>query len=188
MAGTETQRRVAVYIDGNNFYKYIKDKEVSFPRGVKFDFERFVNNLVGDRYLISKRYYVGIARNVDDSEKSREIVKGQQKFLSHLENEGFAIKRGRVMYDSGRIREKGTDVKMAVDLVIGAADDLYDTVVVVSSDTDLIPAIQYIKYKGKRIEYVGFSHAPSLGMQKHADLSILLTPQDINKLRVSDPF
>lgn len=183
MIGTEVQRRVAVYIDGNNFYKYLKDEEVSFPKGVKFDFARFVNNLVGTRRLISKRYYVGIARNVDNTEKSRDIVQGQQKFLAHLENEEFSIKRGRVMYDSGRIREKGTDVKMAVDLVIGAADDLYDTAVIVSSDTDLIPAIQYIRYKGKKVEYVGFSHAPSLGMQKHADLSILLTPQDISKLK-----
>lgn len=75
---------------------------------------------------------------------------------------------------------------MAVDLVVGAADDLYDTAIVVSSDTDLIPATQYVRYRSKRIEYVGFSHAPSLGMQKHADFSILLTPQDINKLKTQD--
>ncbi|MBI2124096.1 MAG: NYN domain-containing protein [Candidatus Wildermuthbacteria bacterium] len=183
MVNGKQGERVAVYIDGSNFYKYLKDKEVSFPKGVKFDFVRFVNNLAGDRHLVSKRYYIGIARNIDDTEKSKSIVKGQQKFLSRLENEGFSIKRGRVMYDSGRIREKGTDVKIAVDLVIGAADDLYDTAIVVSSDTDLIPAVQYVKYKGKRIEYVGFSHAPSLGMQKHVDFSVLLTPQDISNLK-----
>lgn len=175
--------KVAVYIDGNNFYKYLKDKEVDFPKGVKFNLSKFVDFLVGARECASKRYYVGIARNIDKSIKSEQIVRGQQKFLAEIANEDFIIKRGRVMYDGGRIREKGTDVKIAIDLVIGAADNFYDTAVLISSDTDLIPAIKYIKYKGKRFEYVGFSHAPSLGMQKHADFSVLLRPQDIDNFR-----
>ena len=68
-------------------------------------------------------------------------------------------------------------------MVIGAADDIYDTAILVSSDTDLIPALKYIKYKDKKLEYVGFSHAPSLGMQKFADLSILLLAEDIERFK-----
>jgi len=177
------KERVAVYIDGNNLYKYLRDEEVNFPKGTKFNLGRFVDSLVGRRKLVSKRYYIGIARNIDDSDKSKKIVSGQQKFLSKIENEGFTIKRGRVMYDGGRIREKGTDVKIAVDLVVGAADNIYDTVILVSSDTDLIPAISYARYRKKRIEYVGFSHAPSLGIQKYADFSILLRPEDVNNFK-----
>ncbi|MCK4520916.1 NYN domain-containing protein [Candidatus Parcubacteria bacterium] len=177
------RERVAIYIDGNNFYKYLKDKEINFPKGVKFDFNKFVDFLVKDRECISKRYYVGIAKNLDNTEKSKQIVKGQQKFLAKIENDGFTIKRGRVIYDKGKIREKGTDVKIAIDLVIGAADDIYDTAILISSDTDLIPALKYIKYKDKKLEYVGFSHAPSLGMQKFADLSILLLVQDIERFK-----
>ena len=79
--------------------------------------------------------------------------------------------------------KKGTDIKMAVDLIVGAVDNLYDTAILVSSDTDLIPAVKYIKYKGKKLEYVGFSHAPSLGMQKHANLSILLQLKDIKSFK-----
>ncbi|MBU3924923.1 NYN domain-containing protein [Patescibacteria group bacterium] len=177
------EERVVVYIDGNNFYKYLRNKEIDFPKGVKFNFIKFVDFLAGKRKLISKRYYIGIARNIDGSDKSKVIVSGQQKFLSKIENEGFAIKRGRVMYDGGRIREKGTDVKIAVDLIVGAVDDIYDTVILVSSDTDLIPAMNYVRYKGKKVEYVGFSHAPSLGMQKHVDFSVLLRPDDIDKFK-----
>lgn len=177
------KEKVAVYIDGNNFYKYLKDKEINFPKGVMFNFNKFVEFLIKGRECISKRYYVGIARNLDNAEKSKQIVMGQQKFLSEIEKDGFVIKRGRVMYDRGRIREKGTDVKMAVDLIIGAVDNLYDTAILVSSDTDLIPALQYIKYRSKKLEYVGFSHAPSLGMQKYVDFSILLLPDDIEKFK-----
>jgi len=166
---TKRKQKIAVYIDGNNFYNYLKDKESNFFEGSKFNYSKFIEFLTGERQCVSKRYYVGIARNLDNTDKSKQIVQGQQKFLSNIENEGFVIKRGRVMYDEGKIREKGTDVKIAVDLVVGAVDNLYDTAVLVSSDTDLIPAIQYIKYKGKKLEYVGFSHNPSLGMQKYAD-------------------
>ena len=80
-------------------------------------------------------------------------------------------------------KEKGTDVKISVDLIVGAVDNLYDTAILVSSDTDLIPAIRYIKYKKKKLEYVGFAHAPSLGIQKYANLSILLLPRDIERFK-----
>lgn len=63
------------------------------------------------------------------------------------------------------------------------ADLSLDTAILVSSDTDLIPAVRYLRYKGKKLEYVGFSHAPSLGMQKNVDFSILLTPDDIENFR-----
>ncbi len=182
------EERVAIYIDGNNFYGYLKDKEINFPKGVKFRFNDFVDFLSKDRELVSKRYYVGIARNVDGSEKSKSIVKGQQKFLTHLENEGFIIKRGKVMYDKGKIREKGTDVKIAVDIIVGAVDNWYDTAILISSDTDLIPAIKYLRYRGKKLEYLGFSHNPSLGIQKNADFSVLLTPDDIDRFKEKKLF
>ena len=92
------KEKIAIYIDGSNFYKYLKNKEVNFPKGVKFDFSKFIDFLVGERKLVSKRYYVGIARNFNNSEKSKRIVSGQQKFLTKIENEGFKIKRGKIMY------------------------------------------------------------------------------------------
>lgn len=175
------QEKVAVYIDGSNFYHYLKDKEIALPKGKVFNFEKFIDFLIGDRLCVSKRYYTGIFQNIDRTQKSAELVAGQQKFLQNLVNGGFDIKRGRILYDSGRPREKGTDVKIAVDLIVGAVDDIYDTAILTSSDTDLIPALKYINYKKKKIEYIGFSHAPSFGIQKHVHLSRLLLQSDINK-------
>ncbi|MCH7801082.1 MAG: NYN domain-containing protein [Chloroflexi bacterium] len=43
-----------------------------------------------------------------------------------------------------KAEEKGIDVKMALDIVTMAIDDHYDVGVVVSSDTDLRPAIEYV--------------------------------------------
>ncbi|MBI4086032.1 MAG: NYN domain-containing protein [Candidatus Liptonbacteria bacterium] len=178
MIQSKFPERVAVYIDGANFYRRLKDPQIRIPVGKIFDYSKFVENLVNGRTLISKRYYTGIVRNTDNTQKSADLVKHQQKFLTEIQNEEFVIKRGRIMYE-GIVREKGVDVKIATDLLIGAVDNLYDTAVIVSSDTDLIPALEYIKYKKKKIEYVGFSHRPSLGMQKYADINILLQKKDI---------
>lgn len=177
------KERVCIYIDGSNFYHYLKDKEVSFPAGAKFNFKAFADFLAGDRQIISKRYYTGIFRNIDKSAKSESLVRGQQKFLAQIQNDGFDIKRGRILYDNDKPREKGTDVRIAIDLVVGAIDNYYDTAILISSDTDLIPALKYIKYKRKKIEYVGFSHAPSFGIQKNADFSILLLPADLARFK-----
>lgn len=172
--------RVAIYIDGGNLYRFLKDPRVAVPPGRVFDYTKFVNLLVGNRELVFKGYYVGIIRNFDKSDKSAALVKGQQKFLSEIEKEGFSVKRGKIIYDS-TIREKGVDVKLAIDLIIGAADDIYDTAIVVSSDTDLVPAVEHVRVKNKKVEYIGFSHRPSLGMLKCADISILLQQKDIHE-------
>lgn len=174
----ETKERVAIYIDGSNTYN--KLKKLGLPEeGKRVDYSTFVKHIVGKRKLISKRYYVGIVRNHDYSEKSEKLVRKQQQFLETLRSSDFEVKPGRIMYDGGRIREKGVDVKLAVDLVIGAADDLYDTAVVVSSDTDLIPAIKYLRYKKKNVEYVGFAGEPSLGMIKECNTQRLFSREDL---------
>lgn len=83
------------------------------------------------------------------------------------------------MYDGGRIREKGVDVKLALDVAIGAADDLYDTAIIISSDTDLVPAVKYARYKKKNVEYVGFAGAPSFGMIKECSSQRLFARTDL---------
>lgn len=172
--------RVAVYIDGGNTYQRLK--LLGIPKaGQRFSFSSFIEHLVGKRQLVSKRYYVGVVRNIDGTEKSEKMVKSQQKFLSGLEKEGFIIKYGKIMYDAGKIREKGVDVKLALDIAIGAVDDLYDIAVIVSSDTDLIPSIQYVRNaKMKKVEYVGFGNSPSLGLVREANESRIFSLEDLN--------
>jgi len=179
----DKKERIAVYIDGGNTYRRLK--ELGIPEKLaRIDYSAFIQHLIGERVLVSKRYYIGIVRNVDGSEKAEKMVKGQQRFLSNLETEGFEVKRGRIMYDDGKIREKGVDIKLAVDLVIGATDNLYDTAIVISSDTDLIPAIQYArKAKKKIIEYIGFGSNPSFGMIKESSVPRVLSNIDMVKFQ-----
>jgi len=67
------KERVAVYIDGSNTYN--KLKSLDLPEKTKrFDFSAFVNHLVSERELISKRYYVGIVKNYDNSENGNTHI------------------------------------------------------------------------------------------------------------------
>ena len=177
--------RVTIYIDGSNTYKRLKGLGM-LQESTRFNYSAFVKYLIGDRILVSKRYYVGIVRNVDKSEKAEKMMKSQQKFSNGLQTEGFEIKSGKIMYDNGNIREKGIDVKLSVDLVIGAVDNLYDTAVVISSDTDLIPAIKYVhNAKKKSVEYIGFGATPSFGMIKECSVSRVFSSTDLVKFQIT---
>ena len=174
-------KRVAIFIDGGNFYQRIRQDGL-IPKGTRFDYVKFAEFLARGRNISTKSYYIGIVRNHDGTEKSQKMVESQQKLFSGLENDGYQIKRGKIVYDN-KIREKGVDVQIAIDLVIGVAENSYDTAIVVSSDTDLIPAIKYIRSKGKMVEYVGFSHTPSFGMIKESDYRILLLKEQLEAFK-----
>jgi uncharacterized protein (TIGR00288 family) len=77
--------------------------------------------------------------------------------------------------------EKGVDVQIAVDLVSGAYENHYDRVILMSSDTDLLPALEKVRSKGKKITYVGFSHKPSHALIEYSDIRRLLTREDLEQ-------
>lgn len=86
------KERVVVYIDGGNTYR--KLKELGIPKQDKrFDYSTFVNHLVGERELVSKRYYVGIVKNHDNSKKSGDMVKSQQKKLDSTKTKLEALEK-----------------------------------------------------------------------------------------------
>ncbi len=177
METKSNEKRVAVYIDGSNFYHKLKD--LSIPNTTKFGYEKLCSWLARDRRIISSRYYVGVVRAKENDEKGQRLRSSQQQLFSHLTKEGLTIKRGYLVSADGAYHEKGVDVQIAVDMLIGAYENLYDTAILISSDTDLIPAIKKIKYMGKGIEYIGFAHKPSFGLQKYATLSRLLIKEEL---------
>ncbi len=57
-----------------------------------------------------------------------------------------------------KFQEKGVDVGLAVDIVADSLRNNVDHIILVSSDTDLVPAIKVAKEVGRRITYVGFDN------------------------------
>lgn len=169
-----SEERVIIFLDGSNFYHRLKDEELGFKQLLDFNYKGFAEWLAHDRTIIDCIYYVGLVRKETGNLKSEELVKDQQKLFANLQKQGWLVKIGYMMKHDKDYKEKGVDVKLAVDILDMAYQDKYDTAIVVSSDTDLIPAIIRTKELGKIVEYIGFSHRPSFAMQRYSKLSRLL--------------
>jgi len=172
-------KRVLIIIDGNNFYHRLK--ELNFQNLLNFDYEKFSQFLTGKRLLVLKRYYIGAVREEADNPKSKELMRGQRILTTKLQKIGWQISFGHMLKADNIYHEKGVDVQIAVDILIGAYEDLYDRLILVSSDTDLIPALKKVRSMKKKIEYIGFSHKPSYGLITHSDVRRLLTKEDIEQ-------
>lgn len=177
------KEKVLVVIDGNNFYNRKKELSVKKHRLADFDYKSFVSWLAEDRRIICRNYYIGVVRATPDDNSGQHLRRKQQQLFSHLESadQKFNVIRGVLMKTDGKYREKGVDVRMAVDIVAGAYTNQYDTVVLISSDTDLIPAINLARKKNKKVIYIGFSHKPSYALQRNADFSRLITKNEIEQ-------
>lgn len=177
-------KRVAIYIDGSNLYYKLRDCEIK--NITYFGYAALSDWLARERKIIAKRYYVGVVRTKEGDVKSKKMQEAQVKLFNHLQSkkENFNVQRGYLMKNDGVFHEKGVDVKLAVDILVGAYEDLYDVAILISSDTDLIPAIQKVKKLGKEVEYIGFSHKPSYGLIKNANETRLLTKNELESFQV----
>jgi uncharacterized LabA/DUF88 family protein len=173
----DNEKRVAVYIDGSNFYHKLKDLKIA--NTTYFDYFGLCNFLARGRKLTSCRYYVGVVRAKEDDKKAQKMRQSQINLFNHLRDQGLYVYQGYLMKNDGKFHEKGVDVNIAVDLLVGAYENKYDTAILISSDSDLVPAVKKIKSLGKEIEHIGFSHSPCLALQKHATLSRLLISDDL---------
>ena len=172
------KERIFIIIDGSNFYHRLKGLELK--NLLKFDYEKFSKFLARKRKIVLKKYYIGAIRTKEGNPKSFELWKNQRKLIGQLKKAGFEIGFGH-MLKTDRYHEKGVDVLMAVDLLVGAYEDLYDTAILVSSDTDLIPALDKAREKGKKIEYIGFSHSPSYALIAHSGIRRLMIKEEIER-------
>jgi len=174
-------KRVAIYIDGSNFYYRLR--QLGFSNLTRFNYRGFADWLLREREAISYRYYIGVVRvKADESSiKAETLRKEQQRLFAHLTSpaQDFVIKQGYLMENDGVYHEKGVDVKLSVDLLVGAYENLYDVAIIISSDTDLIPAIRKVKHLNKEVEYIGFANRPSLALQRYATISRLLIKEEL---------
>jgi len=167
-----------VFVDGSNFYNRMK--ELRLENLLSFDYKRFGKWLAGGRKVLASNYYIGAVREKEGDEKSKILLRNQHRLFARLKGAGWKIHLGYLLKTDG-YHEKGVDVRIAVDLLVGAYENLYDTAVLVSSDTDLLPAMAKVRQLGKRIEYVGFGHRRSFAMQANANVSRLIVVSDIKK-------
>lgn len=171
------QQRAKIFIDGSNFFYYCKD--INIPSFPLFDFEKFSKELCKKTILIQKTYYIGAVRAKPSDKRAIKMMSKQMKLFSYLKKNGWIISKGYLLKSHGKCHEKGVDVKIALDIAVGAVEDTYDIGIVISSDTDLLPAIKYARSLNKKITYLGFKHQPSRAMIANCNNTKLLNKKDL---------
>lgn len=159
--------RIAIFIDGSNFYHGLK----AIFRKTTIDFEKFGLRLTEGRKLI-RTYYYNVPVNRKDGE---DRYRRQQKFLTKLQNVPYMeVKLGRLVPRAAGMVEKGVDVKLAVDMLVMAFRNIYDTAILVSGDGDFDAAIYGAKDMGKHVENAYFASGRSDQLKTACDKSILI--------------
>lgn len=171
-------KKCIVLIDGSNFY--YKLKSLKLHNLLSFDFSGFAKMLAGNHKIVKATYYVGAVKT-DGTQKTQRMFNQQRKLLSYLKKQEFTYSLGYLLKSDKIFKEKGVDVHIAVDLLVTAYEDLADRIVLVSSDTDLLPAIRKAIEKGKVVEYIGFAHQPSMAMKVRCSEYRLLKKDDLIK-------
>jgi uncharacterized LabA/DUF88 family protein len=141
------KERVAIFIDGSNLYYSLKDLRIK-----RIDFRKLISLLSENKLLTSTYYYNASLNRGINKERYWE----QQKFFDFLRKiPNFKVilcrmrkhkKDGKVSFDV-----KGDDIYLAIDLVPGAYENLYEIAIIVSGDEDFVPAIQKAQKLGKKV-------------------------------------
>ncbi|MFA6459538.1 MAG: NYN domain-containing protein [Candidatus Paceibacterota bacterium] len=178
--------KAVIFIDGNNFYYKLKDitsKKDEIFSLLEFDYRGFAKALIKENTLVEIRYYVGAVKRLANGKnkgKSEQLYAGQQKLLAKLQLQEIPVILGNlIQHPDKSFHEKGVDVRIAVEMIRLAREDKYDTAYLLSSDTDLVPAVEEVKVVGKKVVYVGVSKGQSFGLTKASNNTILLREEDV---------
>lgn len=185
-------RRI-VLIDGENLvyglrYLLGADEQMANRTEVNgFDFRGLLEDILQDNTPSQILWFGARLRVYDDSEeirlKSEAAVRQQSYFVNDIQKQRITfIKVGylrarEVECDNGhmswKLVEKGVDVGLAVRIVIESNPDT--EIVVVSADTDLLPAFKAAAGRGARLIHIGYEYRPIASLSRAANATRTIT-------------
>jgi hypothetical protein len=74
-------------------------------------------------------------------------------------------------------RQKGVDVQLAVDMLVGAFDNLFDVAVLVSGDEDFVPLVVEVQRRGISVVVAAVTQSASAELRRVADRYIDLSEE-----------
>jgi len=187
-----------IYIDGENLLYGIVDVLVKAQlikeraELIKFDLiSLFLEAVKNDKPPINVRYY-GTKLHVIKDMGEEALEQSQKMFDQKVEWDKWLKTQKIEFITAGNLKarqkkegvvfvEKGVDVTIAVDMVVQAYESKSTHFVVVSSDSDVIPALRVIKERGHKITYVGYKNMLNKAIVAHADNTITYSKDDIIK-------
>lgn len=180
-----------VYIDGENiFYKLVEilslAKRIKHRGDLKrIDLYWLLSEGIHLKDKTAMRYYgtklkVVKTESKEAEKKSLRMVQHKRAWGSWLRDQDIefitagnlkARRNGRAII----FEEKGVDVRIAVDIVREACQRKCHHAVIVSSDSDLIPAIQAARDEGVKVTYVAFAELINAGIALSVNQTLTFT-------------
>ena len=185
--------RVIAYIDGFNLYYGLRDARLRSSRWL--DLRGVCASLLKPHQRLQLvRYFTARVRD-DPGASKRQAV-----FIDALlARGGIEIDFGQFLSSSktcracGAVRkkreEKRTDVNIAVRLLDDAYDDRFDTAMVISGDSDLVPPIKSVRrrFPSKRVIVAAPPERWSGQLRQAANAAFRISPLTIRSNRLPDP-
>jgi uncharacterized LabA/DUF88 family protein len=156
--------RIALFIDGSNLYNGMKEN----LENTRINFQEFIRQLVGERFLIRAYYYNATLTEDYDS----DLREGQQRFFESLRRIPYVTVRLGKLHrrHDGTLVEKGIDVAIAVDSLSLAYENAYDIALLISGDGDYAELVESLKRKGKHVEFAMFKDQAAGVLMEHVDV------------------
>ena len=186
--------KTVLLIDGENFKGKIrsvfKDAGKGKPLWHEYNFKGLLDKVLEGINIDRKIFYFARIKEHDASkEKSKQLIDEQRLLKTHLEKQGFAVVlsgRVRGQFEDGEkgkrvlvFKEKGVDVKIAVDMVSLSCDKKVKQILLGSSDSDLQPAIKEVRDRKVGCLYVGFETQPNKGISFTTTKTILIRDSEV---------
>jgi len=149
--------RIVFFIDGFNLYHSLASKP-EYRKYKWINLARLCQNLTKKSDTIENIYYFTALAEWDQQKVSKH-----KRLIRALEIEKVKVVYGKFKMRDKRCfkcketykipEEKQTDVNIAITLLTEAMKDTYDTAIIISGDSDLIPSIKAVKatFPGKTI-------------------------------------
>jgi uncharacterized LabA/DUF88 family protein len=191
---------VTVFIDGFNVYHSLDTTQ--FRQYKWLDYGLLARSLAHPDYTINKIFYFTALASWNSGKVNRHNY-----YLQALRDRGIVPVMGKFKRVQKELRrkypddleltavyqtfeEKHTDVNIAIALVAGALRDEYDVVMLVSGDTDLVPAALAVKKycPGKRIHLVVPFGRRANELTNVADEVSSISEQILRTSQLPDPY
>ncbi len=187
-----------LFIDGENFLHKLEDAliqqgiEKKKIDSVHVDLKKLIQLVLPNENIIKSTFYAAKLQIHEASRaKSLKLIQEQRILKTNLEKQGFAfILAGNVRPQTVTIdgktktifREKGVDVRIAVDIVSLSCDKAIERAIVCSSDSDLQPAIAEARKRGVEVIYLGFEISPNKGLTFTTNRTVLFRNSEIKQV------
>lgn len=185
--------RFSFYVDGFNLYHAIAD-DPKLRRCKWLNYAALAREHLPPGANLGDVYYFTAYADWDPDKKSRhkDLILAQriepsvQVVLGRFKNKSRPCWRDQKACWSRE--EKQTDINIAIQLLTDAVQNKYDTAIVISGDTDLVPAVTRVRqlFPEKKVGVLLPMGRKAKELEQVASFTLKLWPQKLKKCRLPD--